>query len=72
MSILIFYVNCVWYFFVQNDLKSPRTSSDSEGSSSKNSRAPLRPSGAGNQAEADKGRQLTVYVLKSVRFSFPE
>ncbi|CAB4012912.1 Hypothetical predicted protein, partial [Paramuricea clavata] len=38
-----------------NDLKSPRTSSDSEGASSKNSRAPLRPSGASNQAEADKG-----------------
>lgn len=48
---------------VKNDLKSPRTSSDSEGSSSKNSRAPLRPSGAGNQAEADKGRQHTVLLI---------
>ncbi|XP_028408036.1 lysine-specific demethylase 7B-like isoform X2 [Dendronephthya gigantea] len=38
-----------------NELKSPRTSSESEGSSSKQGRAPLRPSGAGNQAEGDKG-----------------
>lgn len=61
---------CLLFFFVQNDLKSPKTSSDSEGSSSKNSRAPLRPSGAGNQAEADKGTKHTVYILRPVlRFS---
>ena len=38
-----------------NNLKSPRSSSESDGSPSKNNRAPLRPSGASNQAEGDKG-----------------